>query len=141
MTVSQFFDPEIRQWAERIQASDPDLEQRVNTFKVYALESAERFQWTDEPELSLNIRARFEQEQSTLHEARAYLVWTVEEFCEGLLEDVQELAEAQAMREYVTVLEEARTARQVPSCEQEPVSRPAHVIVLDWPMVRGGDSA
>jgi hypothetical protein len=128
MNVSQFFDPEIRQWAERIQASDPDLEQRVNTFKVYALESAERFQWTDEPELSLNIRARFEQEQSTLQEARAYLVWTVEEFCEGLLETAQELAEAQTMREYVTVLE-------------EPVSRPTHVIVLDWPMVRGGDSA
>jgi hypothetical protein len=128
MNVSQFFDPEIRQWAERIQPADPDLEQRVNTFKMYAVESAERFQWTDEPELSLNIRARFEQEQSTLHEARAYLVWTVEEFCEGLLEDAQELAEAQTMREYVTVLE-------------EPVSRPAHVIVLDWPMVRGGDSA
>jgi hypothetical protein len=128
MNVSQFFDPEIRQWAEAINPSDPDLEQRVNTFRLYALESAERFQWTDEPQLSLNIRARFEQEQSTLQEARAYLVWTVEEFCEGLLETAQELAEAQAMREYITVLE-------------EPVSRPAHVIVLDWPMVRGGDSA
>ena len=126
MTVSQFFDPQIRQWAETLSPTCLYLEERLNRFRPYALSMAEGFQWTDEPQLGLNIRNHFEARELTLEQARDYLVWAVDEFCDGLLEASHALNREEA----VIVLEAMKHQ-----------GTRDHVTVLDWPMVWGGDAA
>jgi hypothetical protein len=126
MNVSQFFDPQIRQWAETLSPTTLDLEARLKLFRPYAIESAERFVWLDEPKLGLKIRNYFEARELTLDEARDFLVWAVDEFCDGVLEASHALT-----REEAVIVLEALQHR----------GTKGHVTVLDWPMVWGGDAA
>ena len=126
MNVSQFFDPQIRQWAETLSPTNLDLEERLKHFRPYARSVAEGFQWTDEPNLGLKIRQHFEARELTLEQARDFLVWTVDEFCDGLLEASHALN-----RDEAVIVLEALKRRNAGD----------HVTVLDWPLVWGGDAA
>ena len=120
MNVAQFFDPDIRQWAETLTTSSVSSlnAERIETFRVYATEQARKFTWDLEHRLSTSIQALFEERQYTKQEARDYLEWAADQFCDGLLHRIGQGP--------VPVL---------------PLEQPAHIIRLDWPLLDGGDAA
>jgi hypothetical protein len=97
MNVSQFFDRRTREFAKILSPTISHFEERLMNFRPYAREMAERFEWTDKPQLGLEIRQFFEADNLTLEEAREFLVWTVDEFCEDLLDPSRVLNREKAM--------------------------------------------